>query len=650
MSALSICLFRPLTNSIRTATAETASSLYLFGSVRVPNAVGDTWKKMRIRWYCQAEPIQKLGSLESNSNQYTAELCSLIEQAKNPHSPLAHAIRNLFSQKQPNELDSLLKAIVLRGLTSNNQQVIQQAIALVPYSQIQPLIEKISDERDYLVTQARRIDYLRRYSPENGANSEAVRFWNRILPLVSNLLETIIVAIDVPNLSNEVEQGYVARGKLRGYYEWISIPATLFVTAFAVTNNRNRSLAFSAIASLAGLITLTTYHLFFRLRPNKISKHINLTQKAREGAYDSTLDRRTFIDNHLIKKINGTNATMRNILLVGEPGVGKSALIEVLARRMANAKKGDPLRNKKIFQLNVESLRRNTADQIQAILDRIAGHESEYIFFLDEIHSLDDQSGNPSALNALKPFLARDQLHIIGATTNRELKGLGQHPEFLERFAPHIQVPGMNKCEALELMQNYQRKHAPEIFVRKEAWDSILDKSSVGDKINPRHAMRLLSSANLNILCARSSESDKLQNMKEELDGLVRKSRQSLDSRQEHDKLLEKIEKLQKKVDQETVLAERAKAKITPFDALNLQEPHWKQRLNEVSQGLARAPRNRQLATEFYLIRELVFSILHKKRKEELDRDDEKKPITITSGLIEQLAEQATESKSEVSQ
>ncbi|WP_433749191.1 AAA family ATPase [Falsibacillus pallidus] len=202
----------------------------------------------------------------------------------------------------------------------------------------------------------------------------------------------------------------------------------------------------------------------------------NLTYLAKTGLIDPVIGREKEV-NRVIEILNRRNKN--NPVLIGEPGVGKTAIAEGLALKISENKVPQKLLNKEVYLLDVASLVANTGirgqfeERMKQLIQELQSRKN-VILFIDEIHLLvgaGSAEGSMDAGNILKPALARGELQLIGATTLHEYRQIEKDPALERRFQPvHVHEPSVE--EALEILKGIREKY--EAFHGVEFSDDVL--------------------------------------------------------------------------------------------------------------------------------------------------------------------------------
>lgn len=192
---------------------------------------------------------------------------------------------------------------------------------------------------------------------------------------------------------------------------------------------------------------------------------VNLTDKAKKGKLDPVIGR-----NEEIRRVMQILArrTKNNPVLLGDPGVGKTAIVEGLAQRIVSNDVPSTLQNKEVLSLDIASLVAGSAfrgefeDRLKKLLTEIEKASGKYILFMDELHTLVGAGavgGSMDAANILKPTLARGELHAIGATTVREYRQYIEKDAALERRFQPVYIEEPSKEDALAILRGLKEKY-----------------------------------------------------------------------------------------------------------------------------------------------------------------------------------------------
>jgi ATP-dependent Clp protease ATP-binding subunit ClpC len=231
----------------------------------------------------------------------------------------------------------------------------------------------------------------------------------------------------------------------------------------------------------------------------------DLTEQAREGQVDPVVGREHEIEQ-TIEVLS--RRTKNNPVLIGEPGVGKTAIVEGIAQRIVDGDVPDTLRDKRLIQLDLAGLvagtryRGDFEERLKKVIDEIRAHGEQLIIFIDELHTVvgaGAAEGAMSAGNMLKPALARGELHIIGATTIDEYRKNVEKDAALERRFQPILVPEPTVDDTIEILRGLRDRYEAHHQVRftDEALVAATELSDryVTDRFLPDKAIDLIDQA-----------------------------------------------------------------------------------------------------------------------------------------------------------
>jgi len=231
----------------------------------------------------------------------------------------------------------------------------------------------------------------------------------------------------------------------------------------------------------------------------------NLNELARSGKLDPVIGR----DEEIRRVLQIlTRRTKNNPILIGEPGVGKTAIAEGLAHRIINGDVPENLKSKQIFSLDMGALiagakyKGEFEERLKSVVNEVIGSEGEVVLFIDEIHTLVGAGGGEGAMDAaniLKPALARGELRAIGATTLKEYQKYFENDKALERRFQIVLIDEPDTMDAVSILRGLKERYEThhQVRIKDEAIIAAVELSQryISDRFLPDKAIDLIDEA-----------------------------------------------------------------------------------------------------------------------------------------------------------
>jgi ATP-dependent Clp protease ATP-binding subunit ClpA len=452
---------------------------------RVSEITGHAWERIKSLFIEESKEetdyLKKvLESKDIDWSKEQEEVAKILSKA-NPYGAQGHILKNILKRCDSESLNSLLHRVfdkVFDASISDFQKILEflDSESIQKAASYTTLLEDMHEMAECLPPQ--------KMNTERTVSSELIKTLNVVARFFPSFLDMMLKAFNLIEAGKGPESVWDFAAMLEIYFKIFLIPHGVFVIVGSLVSVTWQLFLITALIIL-GCVVGICFYIKYRPCPNKLLRARNLSEDAELGTLEPVIGREKEINKigtYLGKKNDGI---FSNIILVGEPGVGKTELVKGVAQQF---------KEKIIFALNAPELTsgytNSAADLLRLILLDIKGHENEVVFFLDELGEAMKKNPKANLSGYLKPLLGTDGVQFIAAVTSKEYTDLILPDKALADRFTKVEVKPTTKEQTVQILEERKDRKGKSIRF-EEGIENVIFRETK-DKLQPRNAVKLL--------------------------------------------------------------------------------------------------------------------------------------------------------------
>lgn len=574
--------------------------------------------------------LRELLKMEAVDWQIHKEKLAKILVKSSPHSRQGHLLRILLKRCDTVSLKEILH-FTFDEMFESSRDNFEKVLKFLDVKKVntaacsKTFMEEIKEMADCLPTPTAQ--------KTNSVESEIKKTLGVVIKFFPNFMDTLLKAFNLIEAGKGPETIWDFAAMMEIYFKIFMIPHGVFVIVGAVVSVPWQMFLITGGFVLAAVVGICLY-LKYRPCPNKLPRANNLTEKAIQGKLEPVVGREKEIQEigtYLGKKKDGI---LTNLILVGEPGVGKTELVNGVAQQF---------REKRIFSLSATELAggyTSVGDKLRLIFLDIKGHEDKVVFFIDEFGDAIKKSPQVNIAGFLKPLLGPSGVQVIAAVTSQEYKEQILTDDALQDRFTKIPVNPLTKEQILKILQKRMDHKGKSVRFEPKVAEEILNQTE--EMSQPRNSVKLL---NLAINRVRAFDIGKYvsQDLLEARNRMEKKQKAyqyALDhGRQEKSKIAQDIKELKSEINTLSDKTKETRALAGKVRRLISKQLILKRERNTLAKG---NPKNSKLP----FLHWILLPWIEAKVKEKIGNIKDI-PMQVDSHLIHQIQKEWKDSSSE---